>query len=100
MSTRVISGLLTLTLISSLALAPAGRALAAEKSGCEQAALDAGLKPKGQHFGSIAAGDSSPGTLRRAVSLVGSLLDQPAPNPLYNVAVSRCERAAKRPAAH
>lgn len=100
MSTRIITGLLTLPLLAGLALGAAAPAQAADKTACEQAARDAGLKPKGRHFGSIAADDSNPGPVRRAVSFVGSLLDQPAPNPLYNVAVSRCERTANRPAAH
>lgn len=100
MSIRIIPGLLTFALLGGLALAPLRPALAAEQSACEQAARDAGLKPKGAHFASITAADSQPCGLRRAASRVGSLLDQPAPNPLYNVAVARCERAASHPAAH
>jgi len=94
MSTRAISRLLTLALLGGLALAPVAPATAADKTACEQAARDAGLKPKGRHLGSVCANQANPGGLRRAVSLVGSLLDQPAPNPIYNVTVARCERAA------
>ena len=95
MSTRAISCLYTLGLLGALALAPVAPA-AADKTACEQAARDAGLKPKGRHFGSVCADQPNPGHLRRAASFVGSLLDQPAPNPLYNVAVARCERAARK----
>ena len=96
MSTRAISRLLTLGLLGGLALAPVAPATAGDLSACEQAARDAGLKPKGRHFGSVCVDQTNPGGLRRAASFVGGLLDQPAPNPLYHVAVARCERAARK----
>ena len=63
---------------------------------CQENTRQLGISAYGEHFGSVDAKATDTSLPRRALAAIGRVMDAPAPNPLYGVAVTRCLRASAR----